>query len=148
MLGIIVLLVAIPVGLLVVADKMPGKYDKFAQCISDSGAKFYGAYWCSHCAAQKALFGKSVKKLPYVECSLPPKERDAAARAASDAVTKGTLKPGQDPREIGIKNDLDVCHDVGVTSYPTWMFTDGSRFTGELTFAQLAEKTGCPNPQN
>ena len=45
--------------------------DTFAMCLEDKGAVFYGAFWCSHCAAQKALFGNSVDKLPYVECSTP-----------------------------------------------------------------------------
>lgn len=46
------------------------KVDQFAQCISDSNAKFYGAFWCSHCQNQKKLFNSS-KNLPYVECSNP-----------------------------------------------------------------------------
>ena len=28
----------------------------------------YGAAWCPHCQAQKALFGSSFKYIPYVEC--------------------------------------------------------------------------------
>ena len=47
----------------------PGKYDTFATCLKDKGAVFYGAFWCTHCQAQKKLFGSSVKLLPYVECS-------------------------------------------------------------------------------
>ena len=34
-----------------------------------------------------------------------------------------------------------------VECYPTWEFKDGSRLTGELTLATLAEKTGCTLPQ-
>jgi len=40
----------------------------FAECISRSGAIFYGAHWCPHCANQKVDFGKSAHRLPYVEC--------------------------------------------------------------------------------
>lgn len=29
----------------------------------------FGASWCPHCAAQKQLFGRSVKNMPYFECS-------------------------------------------------------------------------------
>src|SRR5690242_11019622 len=29
----------------------------FAQALSASGTKMYGAFWCSHCNNQKALFG-------------------------------------------------------------------------------------------
>lgn len=101
----------------------PGKYDTFAQCIKDSGAKFYGAFWCPHCQAQKALFGKSAKLLPYIECSTPD---------------------GQ--------NQQQICKDVGVTSYPTWFFPNGSsttpdKVTGEQSLAILAEKTSCPLSQ-
>ena len=91
----------------------PGKYDTFAQCINDSGAKFYGAYWCPHCNDQKALFGKSAKKLPYIECSLPNR---------------------------GGQNAL--CNEINIESYPTWIFPDGSR-SNFLTLTQLSEKTGC-----
>lgn len=44
------------------------KYDDFAQCIADSGALFYGAFWCPHCQNQKEMFDNS-EKLPYIECS-------------------------------------------------------------------------------
>ncbi len=91
-------------------------YDTFAKCISDAGAKFYGAYWCSHCKAQKELF-KDSKNLPYIECSTPN---------------------GQ--------GQTSVCAEAGVTSYPTWRFTDGSELGGEQSFETLAEKTSCTIP--
>ncbi|TAL51709.1 MAG: hypothetical protein EPN86_06180 [Nanoarchaeota archaeon] len=96
------------------AAASPGKYDDFAKCISDKGVIFYGAYWCPHCLAEKALFGKSAKYLPYVECSLPN-------------------QAGQ----------TQACIQAGVDSYPTWQFADGSRESGELAIEQLAQKTGC-----
>ena len=49
-------------------DTGPSKYDDFATALKDDGATFYGAFWCPHCQAMKALFGSAVKKLPYVEC--------------------------------------------------------------------------------
>ncbi len=49
------------------------QYDEFAQCITDAGAKFYGAWWCPHCNDQKNLFEKS-SKLPYVECQTPSRQ--------------------------------------------------------------------------
>lgn len=112
--ALIVLVIGGLIGLLVVQAKKPGKYDSLAQCISDSGAKFYGAFWCPHCQATKAMFGKSAKKLPYIECSEP--------------TGKGQLK---------------VCTDAQVEGYPTWVFADGSRLTGERTFQELADKTNC-----
>jgi len=95
-----------------------GKYDSFASCIKDSGTTFYGAFWCPHCQAQKAMFGTAAKNLPYVECSTP----DGNAQ-------------------------LQVCKDADVSSYPTWQFPDGSREVGEVPLAKLAEKTGCALPE-
>lgn len=107
--------VVLIIGAIVWYAGRPGKYDTFASCIADSGAKFYGAFWCPHCQAQKALFGKSAKNLPYTECSTPN---------------------GQ--------SQTQVCIDAGVKSYPTWEFADGSRKTGEATLAELASLTMCP----
>lgn len=113
----IVLVVAIIGGIIFYSSEKanrPGEYDTFAVCIADSGAKFYGAYWCSHCQNQKALFGNSAKKLPYIECSLPN----------GNGQTK-------------------VCVDNGIESYPTWVFADGTRQTGELSLSELASSTKC-----
>lgn len=94
------------------------KYDAFAQCLKTKGVLFYGAFWCPHCQAQKALFGAAVQYLPYVECSTPD----------------GT---GQ----------LAVCTDKKIDEYPTWVFPDGSTSEGDLTLQQLADKSGCTLPQ-
>ncbi len=110
----IILVIGALVILLVVQAKKPGKYDTVAQCIADSGATFYGAFWCPHCQATKAMFGKSAKLLPYVECSQPSG-----------------------------KGQLQVCTDAGITGYPTWRFADGSELSGERTMAELAAKTNC-----
>jgi hypothetical protein len=96
----------------------PGQYDQFAQCIKDSGTIFYGAWWCPHCQNQKKMFGKSAKLLPYEECSTPDGN--------------------------GV---LQVCKDAGIEGYPTWVFGDGSRQSGEIPLATLAEKTSCTLPQ-
>jgi hypothetical protein len=121
--GVVVLLV---VGIIVTVfarggagplQSGPGKYDEFATCLKDKGAVFYGAFWCSHCRAQKKMFGSSAKLLPYVECSTP----DAK---------------GQTP----------LCIEKKIASYPTWEFADGSRLNGEIPLAQLAEKTSCTLP--
>ena len=42
--------------------------DEFAQCLTDAGLVMYGTDWCSHCQAQKKLFGKSFKKIKFVDC--------------------------------------------------------------------------------
>jgi len=121
--GVIVILV---IGVVAVAllrggaggSSEPGKYDTFATCLKDKGAVFYGTFWCPHCQATKKLFGSSAKLLPYVECS------------TADA-----------------NGQTQACIDKKISSYPTWEFADGSRLTGELTLAQLAEKTSCELPQ-
>src|SRR3989338_925973 len=97
---------------------LPGRYDDFIFCLKDKGAVFYGAFWCSHCQAQKKLFGSSQKLLPYVECS-----------TANGA--------GQ----------LQICKDKNITGYPTWEFADQSRLNGEISLLQLAEKTSCQLPE-
>ncbi len=93
------------------------KLDSFASCIKDSGATFYGAFWCPHCQIQKAMFKKSARLLPYVECSEPDG-----------------------------KTQTQACIDKKISSYPTWQFKDGSVETGELSLNKLAEKTGCTIP--
>lgn len=105
------------VGFWIYQQNQPGQYDEFARCLTDKGVVFYGAFWCPHCQNQKAMFGRSAKKLPYVECSLPS---------------------GQ--------GQTSTCIEEGIESYPTWEFTDGSRETGELTLQYLSEKTGCELP--
>lgn len=116
----IIILVVIVVGIVALTSLKPSgpNLTAFAQCIAKSGAKFYGAFWCPHCAAQKQLFGAAVSSLPYVECSTP------------DA--NGQTK---------------VCINEGIKEYPTWIFADGTRESGVLTLAQLSAKTGCALPQ-
>ena len=100
----------------------PGKYDTFAQCLKDKGATFYGAFWCPHCAAQKKLFGSSVKFLPYVECS------------TADG-----------------NGQLPICKDKNIQGYPTWELKDGTRIPDEnsagVTLETLAAKTSCVLPK-
>ncbi len=45
------------------------EYPKFTQCLNTNHVVMFGASWCPHCAAQKQLFGRSVKDMPYFECS-------------------------------------------------------------------------------
>ena len=45
-----------------------GKFDAFAQCLTEKGAVMYGTEWCSHCQNQKALFGSSFKYITFIDC--------------------------------------------------------------------------------
>ena len=85
-----------------------------AEQLADSGALFYGASWCPHCQEQKRLFGASEDRLPYVECS-PGGPRGGVASS---------------------------CVSAGVTTYPTWIFPDGSRVTAVISLRELAERVG------
>lgn len=95
----------------------PGPLDTFTICLKDSGTIFYGAFWCPHCQVQKKLFGNSAKLLPYVECSTPDG-----------------------------KSQKQECKDKDIQSYPTWVFPDDSRMTGEVSLTTLAEKSSCILP--
>ncbi|MCR4311331.1 MAG: hypothetical protein NUV54_02065 [Candidatus Taylorbacteria bacterium] len=95
----------------------PGRLDAFAKCLTEKGSVFYGAFWCPHCQTQKKMFDTSKQFLPYVECSSPN---------------------GQ--------TQLEICKENEITSYPTWVFADLSRLTGEVALETLAEKTGCILP--
>ncbi len=112
-----VLILALGVGLIgflaALPDK-PGAYDDLAQCITDSGAVFYGAFWCQTCTRQKSEFGKSASLLPYEECSTTDR-----------------------------KDQLQICKDKNIKSYPTWEFSNGERLTGSLSREDLTRLTGC-----
>ncbi len=99
-------------------NAQPGRYDDLAACIEESGATFFGAFWCPHCNEQKQLFGRSADLLPYTECSMP------------DGQTQ-----------------TQICIDEEIKSYPTWEFADGTRLSGTQQLATLAEKTGCELPE-
>jgi thiol-disulfide isomerase/thioredoxin len=119
------LIIVLAIGYSYWQKSQPGKLDTFAQCLSDKGVKFYGAFWCPHCQAQKALFGNSKDKLPYVECSNP------------DA-----------------KSQTQICIDKKIESYPTWSFPMASTTStstedfrpGEKTLEELSEMSGCILP--
>jgi hypothetical protein len=95
----------------------PGKYDDFARCLGEKGLKFYGAYWCPHCTAQKKRFGKSAKYLPYVECAIPGSSK---------------LAP--------------ECEAIGIKGFPTWIGPGDKRTDGESELTDLAERSGCALP--
>lgn len=68
-----------------------GPYDTFAKCLTQEGAKFYGASWCPHCTQQKAMFKDSLNYVHYVECA-----KSGGGQTAE-------------------------CNAVGIEAYPTWI---------------------------
>lgn len=89
-----------------------------ASHLQDSGAKFYGAFWCPTCQEQKRLFGASAKRLPYVECS--PDGR------------KGLL--------------VRACVEANVTGYPTWVIR-GRRYQQMLSLEELTRYSRFKGPE-
>ena len=83
-----------------------------AEHLKSSGAKMYGASWCPHCQQQKEMFGRSVNRLPYIECS-------PGGRTAPQA---------------------SECRDANIKTYPTW-FIDGKPIEEVMSLKQLSELT-------
>lgn len=82
--------------------------EALATHLHDSGARFYGAYWCPACQEQKELFTASVDRLPYIECT--PEGRGG-------------------PRAVD-------CLTQNIEQYPTWII-DGQRHTGVVGVERL-----------
>ncbi len=81
--------------------------------LTESGAKFFGAYWCPRCQEQKSVFGSSAERLPYVECS-----------------SGGRGSPL-----------TSACAQEKIKSFPTWIINE-QRKTGLQTPRSLAASTG------
>jgi len=67
--------------LLIAGSSMAADMDRraFAECIANSGARYYGTHWCPYCKQQNALFGEDARYLPYIECS-PKGSRETLQR--------------------------------------------------------------------
>jgi uncharacterized membrane protein len=89
-----------------------------AEHLTDTGAKFYGSYYCPHCAEQKEMFGGSVKRLPYVECSPGGPSAPQAAE----------------------------CNAKNIQGYPTWII-NGERLVGTQSLETLAQASKYNPPQ-
>ncbi len=89
------------------------KLETLAKCLSKSGAKFYGTYWCGWCNKQKEIFGEVAQYLPYIEC----------AKAETRELTP-------------------ECQKAGITGFPTWEF-NGQKNPGFKTLEELAKLSGC-----
>ena len=98
---------------------------RVSKALNASGAKMYGAFWCSHCAEQKLAFGQeAMATFPYVEC-----------------FPEGWQKGSQ---------GNPACNAAGVKAFPTWKI-NGQVFEGEQTFEQLEkalEGSAEPQPAN
>ncbi|MEA5452300.1 thioredoxin domain-containing protein [Leptolyngbya sp. CCNP1308] len=90
---------------------------QLAQHLADTSGVMYGAYWCPHCADQKAMFGEAVEQVPYVEC-------------AAD---------GDNPQP-------ELCEQKGIQGYPTWEI-EGQLYPGVKSLDDLATLSGFLSPQ-
>ena len=86
---------------------------ELAKCLGEKNVKMYGAYWCSHCNNQKAMFGDLFKHVIYVEC-----DRNAQ------------------------NSQRELCLEKGIEGYPTWEINN-QFYAGEISFEKLAELSGC-----
>lgn len=69
---------AVVVLALAACSRTPGKYDSFAECTKEKGAKMYGTDWCPHCKDQKELFKGSFDKADYIDCDASASKCQAA----------------------------------------------------------------------
>lgn len=115
--GLVVVGLFVAIVMNAVKSRVPSVYDGFAQCLTEKGAKMYGAWWCPHCQNQKEAFGSAVRYVDYVECS-----------------------PGT------TKQMTAECQDAGVKGYPFWIFADGSTASGEQSLEALSTRTSCSLP--
>ncbi len=79
-----------------------------ADQLAARGARFYGAWWCSHCADQKETLGREAfGKLSYYECA-----------------------------EDGANSQSALCRAEDIKGYPTWKI-DGEYYAGEKDLDEL-----------
>ncbi len=90
---------------------------QLAQHLSTTGSVMYGAYWCPHCADQKAIFGDAVNQITYIEC-------------AAD----------------GDNAQPQLCTNKGIKGYPTWEI-GGQLHPGVKSLQELATLSGFQPPQ-
>jgi hypothetical protein len=73
-----------------------------------------GTYWCPHTSRQKELLGRQAfAKISYVECS-----------------------------SRGYGGNPAWCLSKQIDGYPTWIFPDGRRVSGERPLAEIAKEAG------
>src|SRR5580700_10118447 len=113
-------LAVVVIGLAYYVDnRSQHKHDAFARCLTERGAKMYGAWWCPHCVEQKEKFGASFEYVPYVECGI-----------------KGDLH-----------GRSQACRDANIEHYPTWQFPPtGERVERIFSLQELSDRTGCALP--
>lgn len=88
----------------------------FAQALAAANAQFFGADWCPECTAQKELFEDGSQFLPFIEVTNPDRSLNT----------------------VGATNNI--------SSFPTWVFDDGTRVEGVQTLEELSSLSGVAIP--
>ncbi len=67
---VILILISVFYGYKNITEKavQSSQYDEFAKYLTEQEVVMYGTEWCSHCKAQKKLFGNSFQYINYVDC--------------------------------------------------------------------------------
>jgi glutaredoxin len=94
----------------------PSYESQLADHLTQTNSIMYGAYWCPHCADQKALFKEAAGQLTYVEC-------------AAD----------------GQNSQFQLCQDKGIKGYPTWEI-GGQLYPGVKSLEELSRLSNYPSP--
>lgn len=97
----------------------PPEDETLGQCLARKGVHLYGASWCGPCHDQLSWFGDDAKNVPFTDC-FP---------------TDDTVISVPECQAVG----LDM-----MSSYPTWILSDGLRVVGTRSLKWLAVSTGCP----
>lgn len=88
--------------------------ENFAQCLTQKGIKLYGSSRDALSQEQRAMFGKAINYLTYIECIEP------------------------ESKEL-----LFECQVEGIKTFPTWEFTSKERKSGVFSLEELKELSGC-----
>jgi len=104
-------------------EKDDPKIEALARCLADKQVTMYGAKWCSHCQAQKKLFGKYFSLVPYMECP------DNIAKCVALGVE-------------GYPTWIFPSLDNTATSSET-IKNPENKLSGEQSLEKLAEKSKC-----
>ncbi|MDI6602829.1 MAG: hypothetical protein QME57_01775 [Patescibacteria group bacterium] len=86
----------------------------FAQCLTQKGIRLYGSSQDIYTQKQKAMFGRAINYLTYIECIEP------------------------ESKEL-----LFECQVEAIKTFPTWEFPDKERKSGILSLEELEELSNC-----
>ncbi len=91
---------------------------QFAKDLAAADVKYFGAAWCPACTQQKQLFEDGGHFLPFIEVTNPDRTLNS----------------------VGVANSI--------SSFPTWVFPDGSRVEQVMTLAEVSSASGVAIPQS